>query len=468
MSTFLLLHRCIENLEKMYFMKRKIYNQLLQWKNEQNGEVAVLIEGARRIGKSYIVEEFARNEYESYLIIDFNQADKVVFEWFDSLLTDLDTLFLNLQIHYATRLIPRHSVIIFDEVQLCPRARAAIKYLVKDGRFDYIETGSLLSIKKNVRGIVIPSEEISLQMYPMDFEEFLWATGNELLMPYIRQCFEQRKPLGAIHRKAMEFFRTYMIVGGMPQAIQKFVETKDFDAVDTVKRNILQVYSNDISKYAAGLEHKVKSIFEEIPSQLQKHEKKFRLSSLEKGAAYRDYDDAFFWLSDARVVNIAYNCTAPNIGLRLNMERNTLKCYMADTGLLISHAFDEEGRTPVSLYQKLILNKLEVNEGMLVENIVSQMLTASGHKLYFYTNSNRDDMSERMEIDFLTAKSKLTARHNITPIEVKSSQRYTLSSIRKCLNKFGEYLTQPIVLHPADLKIEEDILYLPLYMTPLI
>lgn len=449
-------------------MKRKIYGQLLRWKNEQHGETAVLIEGARRIGKSYIVEEFARNEYDSYLMIDFNQADKVVWEWFDTLLTDLDTLFMNLQVHYATKLTPRQSVIIFDEVQLCPRARAAIKYLVKDGRFDYIETGSLISIKKNVQDIVIPSEEVALQMYPMDFEEFLWASGNDLLMPYIRQCFEQKKPLGALHRKAMEYFRTYMIVGGMPQAIQKFVETKDFDAVDVVKRNILQVYSNDISKYAAGLEHKVKSIFEEIPSQLQKHEKKFRLASLEKGAAYRDYDDTFFWLSDARIVNIAYNCTAPNIGLRLNMERNTLKCYMADTGLLISHAFDEGGRTPVELYQKLILNKLEVNEGMLVENIVSQMLTASGHKLYFYTNSNREDALERMEIDFLTAKSKLTTRHNITPIEVKSSQRYTLSSIRKCVNKFGEYLTQPIVLHPADLKIENDILYLPLYMTPLI
>lgn len=449
-------------------MKRKIYNKLLDWKNKRNGATAVLIEGARRIGKSYIVEEFARNEYDSYLLIDFNKADKVVWSWFDTLMEDLDTLLMNLQILYSTRLTPGKSVIVFDEVQLCPRARAAIKYLVADGRFHYIETGSLVSIKKNVRDIVIPSEEEAMPMFPMDFEEFLWAMGNDMLMPYIRQCFEKRQPVGALHRKAVEYFRTYMIVGGMPQAVQTFVDFKDFDKVDQVKRGILQVYVNDISKYAAGLEHKVKNIFEQIPAQLQKHEKKFRLSALEAGAAYRDYDDAFFWLADAGVVNICYNCTAPNVGLRLNMERNTLKCYMGDTGLLISHAFDENGKVPVELYQKLLLNKLELNQGMIVENVVAQMLAASQHKLYFYSNSDREDASERMEIDFLTAKSKLTSRHNITPIEVKSSQRYTLSSLRKCMEKFGEYLTTPIVLHGADLKEEKGILFLPLYMAPLI
>ena len=449
-------------------MKRKIYKQLLEWKNKRNGATAVLIEGARRIGKSYIVEEFARNEYDSYLLIDFNKADKVVWTWFDTLLEDLDTLLMNLQIHYGTRLTPGKSVVVFDEVQLCPRARAAIKYLVADGRFHYIETGSLVSIKKNVRDIVIPSEEESLPMFPMDFEEFLWAIGNDLLMPYIRQCFEKRQPMGVHHRKAMEYFRTYMIVGGMPQAVQAFVDSKDFDKVDQVKRGILRVYANDISKYAAGLEHKVKSIFEQIPAQLQKHEKKFRLAALETGATYRDYDDAFFWLADAGIVNICYNCTAPNVGLRLNMERNTLKCYMGDTGLLISHAFDENGKVPIELYQKLLLNKLEVNEGMLVENIVAQMLATNGHKLYFYSNSSRDDANDRMEIDFLTAKSKLTTRHNITPVEVKSSQRYTLTSLRKCMEKFGEYLTTPVVLHGADLKEENGMLFLPLYMAPLI
>lgn len=449
-------------------MKRKIYNELLEWKNKRNGATAVIIEGARRIGKSYIVEEFARNEYDSYLLIDFNKADKVVWEWFDNYLEDLDTLLMNLQIHYGVRLTPRKSVIIFDEVQLCPRARSAIKYLVADGRFDYIETGSLISIKKNVKDILIPSEEQALPMYPMDFEEFLWALDDDLMMPFITQCFQKRKPLGGLHRKALDYFRTYMIVGGMPQAILKYIETHDFEEVDRVKRSILQVYKNDIAKYASNVEHKVKSIFDELPTQLQKHEKKFRLSALESGAAYRDYDDAFFWLSDAGIVNICYNCTAPNIGLRLNMERNTLKCYMADTGLLFSHAFDEKGHVPNEIYQKIIHDKLEINEGMLVENIVAQMLTTAGHKLYFYSNSSRENAEDRMEIDFLTAKSKLTSRHNITPIEVKSSQRYTLSSINKCINKFGNYLSTPIVLHSADLKQEKGIDYLPLYMTPLL
>jgi len=449
-------------------MKRKIYNELLDWKNKRNGATAVIIEGARRIGKSYIVEEFARNEYDSYLLIDFNKADKVVWEWFDNYLEDLDTLLMNLQIHYGVRLTPRKSVIIFDEVQLCPRARSAIKYLVADGRFDYIETGSLISIKKNVKDILIPSEEQALPMYPMDFEEFLWALSDELMMPFITHCFQKRKPLGGLHRKALDYFRTYMIVGGMPQAIMKYIETHDFEEVDRVKRSILQVYKNDIAKYASNVEHKVKSIFDELPAQLQKHEKKFRLSALESGAAYRDYDDAFFWLSDAGIVNICYNCTAPNIGLRLNMERNTLKCYMADTGLLFSHAFDEKGHVPNEIYQKIIHDKLEINEGMLVENIVAQMLTTAGHKLYFYSNSSRENAEDRMEIDFLTAKSKLTSRHNITPIEVKSSQRYTLSSINKCINKFGNYLSTPIILHSADLKQEKGIDYLPLYMAPLL
>ena len=449
-------------------MKRKIYNELLEWKNKRKGATAVIVEGARRIGKSYIVEEFARNEYDSYLLIDFNKADKVVWEWFDNYLNDLDTLLMNLQIHYGIRLTPRKSVIIFDEVQLCPRARSAIKYLVADGRFDYIETGSLISIKKNVKDILIPSEEQALPMYPMDFEEFLWALGNEMMMPFIEQCFKKRQPLGGLHRKALDYFRTYMIVGGMPQAVLKYIETHDFEDVDRVKRSILQVYKNDIAKYASNVEHKVKSIFDELPAQLQKQEKKFRLSALEPNAAYRDYDDAFFWLSDAGIVNICYNCTAPNIGLRLNMERNTLKCYMADTGLLFSHAFDEKGRVPNEIYQKIIHDKLEINEGMLVENIVAQMLTASGHKLYFYSNSSRENADERMEIDFLTAKSKLTSRHNITPIEVKSSQRYTLSSLNKCIKKFGIYLDTPIVLHSADLKQEKGIDFLPLYMAPLL
>ncbi|MBR6083754.1 MAG: ATP-binding protein [Salinivirgaceae bacterium] len=447
-------------------MKRKIYNELLEWKNNRSGETAVLIEGARRIGKSYIVEKFAKTEYDSCLIIDFNKADKIIWKWFDAYLDNLDTLFENLQIHYGVRLQPRRSVIVFYEVEMCPRARAAIKYLVADGRYDYIETGSLISIKKNVKDIVIPSEEEAMPMFPMDFEEFLWALGDDMTMDFVGKCFAEKRPLGGLHRKVLDYFRTYMIVGGMPQAVLKYVETRDFDAVDRVKRGILQIYQNDIAKYATHVEHKVQSIFEQIPAQLQKHEKKFRLAALRKGASYRDYDDSFFWLSDSKIVNIAYNCTAPNVGLRLNMQRNTLKCYMADTGLLISLAFDENGKVPTELYRKLILNKLEVNKGMLVENIVAQMFVAAGHKLYFYSNSSREQSDDRMELDFLIAKSKLTSRHNIVPIEVKSSQRYTLSSIRKCMEKFENHISTPIVLSGADVKEEDGITYLPYYMTP--
>ena len=451
-----------------FVMRRKIYQQLLDWKEKRNGEVALLIEGARRIGKSYIVEAFGKKEYKSYLLIDFNKAPEMVREWFDLYLEDLDTLFLYLSQHYKVRLHERNSLIILDEIQLCPRARAAIKFLVADGRFDYIETGSLVSIKKNTRSIVLPSEERSIQMYPMDFEEFLWATGNDMLMDLIRKMYVERKPMGqAFHRKAMDAFRLYMIVGGMPQAVKKYVDTQDFDAVDAAKRDVLTIYRNDIFHYAEDIAEKVVSIFDQIPSQLSKHEKKFRLSALKPGAKYRDWDDAFFWLKDASVVNVCYNSTEPNIGLKMNEDRTTLKCYMNDTGLLLSHAFDEKGIMSAEIYHKLLFGKLEVNEGMLVENVVAQMLTASGNKLFFYSKASYV-AEERMEIDFLLQKNKVTNRHNIHPIEVKSGTNYTLSSLKKCMKKFGEYMTTPTVIHAGDLKVEDGITYLPLYMTPLL
>lgn len=444
-------------------MRRKIYDKLLEWKRVSNGRTALLVEGARRIGKSYIVEQFAKNEYDSYLLIDFNKAAPIVWDWFNNYLDDLDTLLMNLQIQYHKKLQPKKSLIIFDEVQLCPRARSAIKYLVADGRFHYIETGSLISIKKNVKDILIPSEEESVKMYPMDFEEFLWANGDEMIMDYIRQKFSKKQPMGDFHGRAMDYFRTYMIVGGMPQAVLSFIESRDFDSVDKVKRSILKIYREDIQKYATSVETKVTSIFDEIPSQLSRHEKKFRLAALREGASYRDYSDAFFWLNDACIINTCYNCTEPNVGLRLNMERTTLKCYMGDTGLLISMAFDENGKTPAELYQKLLMNKLEVNEGMLMENIVAQMLVASGHKLYFYSNPSRE-AEDRMELDFLISKDRVTSRHNISPIEVKSGKRYTINSLKKCIQKYANYLSTPYVLHTADLRIDNGVTYLPLYM----
>ena len=450
-------------------MRRKIYDEILKWKKRSAGQTALLIDGARRVGKSYIAEKFAAAEYKSYLLIDFNRAPKEVTDLFENYLNDLDTLFMYLSGFYNKKLYERETLIILDEVQLCPRARSAIKYLVADGRYDYLETGSLMSIKKNVKDILIPSEEEYLKIYPLDFEEFLWALDNETLMPLIQTCYEKKQPMGqALHRKAMDYFRQYVIVGGMPQAVARYVETRDFDSIDRVKREILELYRADIVKHAAGYEIKVKQIFDNIPAQLQKHDKKFKLSSLKKEARFRDYDDAMFWLSDAMIANICYNSTAPSIGLKLNMDRLTLKCYMVDTGLLISHAFDENGIVSEEIYKKLLFDKLEFNKGMIVENIVAQMLTAAGHKLYFYSNPSRDEVSERMEIDFLIAKSKISSRHNISPIEAKSGKNYTLTSLKKFRNKYAEQTDTPYVLHTGDLKEADGITYLPLYMTPLL
>lgn len=449
-------------------MKRKIYDSMQKWK-EENGHTALLIDGARRVGKSYIAQEFAKKEYKSYILIDFNRAPAEITDLFVHYLNDLNMFFLYLSNFYGVKLYERESLIIFDEVQLFPKARAAIKYLVEDGRYDYVETGSLMTIKKNVADIVIPSEERHMKMYPLDFEEFLWALDNDTLMDFIRLCFEEKKPMGQVlHRKTMDYFRQYLIVGGMPQAVKTYRDSHDFDQVDRVKRDILELYRADIIKHAEGYQMKVAQIFDDIPAQLQKHDTKFKFSSLKKEARFREYEDALFWLSDAMITNICYNSTAPNIGLKLNMDRMTLKCYMADTGLLISHAFDENGLVSEEIYKKLLFDKLEVNKGMIIENIVAQMLTASGHKLYFYSNPSRDDASLRMEIDFLTAKSKISNRHNISPIEVKSSKNYTLTSLRKFKEKYKDQLHIPYVLHPNDLKEEDGILFLPLYMTPLI
>ncbi|MBR2855616.1 ATP-binding protein [Candidatus Saccharibacteria bacterium] len=446
-------------------MKRKIEQTLLNWKTKSNGRTAILIEGARRTGKSYSVEEFAKQHYRSYILIDFNEAPKEIKELFDNSLTDLDSLFLYISNYYQTKLYERESLIILDEVQLCPRARSAIKYLVANGRYDYIETGSLISIKENVKDILIPSEEQAISMYPMDFEEFLWALGEEQLYDYIKRCFEEKKPMGQLlHRKAMEALRLYEIVGGMPQAVSRYLETKDFEAVDSVKRGILSLYRNDIRKYAGRYAMKVEQIFDDIAPQLQKHDKKFQLSSLEKDARYRTYEDAFLWLDDAKIINTCYNTTAPSIGLRMNLERSSRKLYFSDTGLLLSQAFDTQTITEENIYSKILFDKLSFNSGMVIENLVAQMLRASGHKLFFYSNPS-ENSEERMEIDFLIQKQRATSRHNISPLEVKSSNNYTLSSIKKFIDKYQDELASPYVIHTSDLQLKEGITYLPLYMT---
>ena len=447
-------------------MKRKIYNELLKWKQEEKGRVAILIDGARRVGKSYIVKEFAKNEYKSFIFIDFKSAHKDVFVLFDNYLSNLDVLFMYLQNIMGVKLYERESLIVFDEVQLCPRARAAIKYLVEDGRYDYIETGSLVSINKNVKDIVIPSEERRIQMFPMDFEEFVWALGDDMLIPFIKYCFDNQQPLGSVmHRKAMDMFKEYMIVGGMPQAVCRYVESnKSFGEVDKVKRDILSLYKSDIEKYASGFETKVKSIFEQLPATLQRHEKKFRLQDIQSSARFREYETSFFWLEESQVVNICWGATEPSLGLRMKMDTQQLKCYMADTGLLISLAFNEKTIVSEEIYKKLLLDKLEINKGMLVENIVAQMLRASGHRLYFYSQYS-NVAEDRMEIDFLIQKPAISNRHNISPIEVKSSTRYTLTSLGKFVKKYNTQLHVPYVIHYQDLKCENGIVFLPIYMT---
>ncbi len=448
-------------------MKRKIYNELIKWKKEEQGAVALLVEGARRIGKSFIVEEFAKREYRSYILVDFAHISKSMKAVFDDYLNETEEFLIYLQNVAGVKLYERESVVIFDEVQKYPMARQAIKHLVADGRYDYIETGSLVSINENTQDILIPSEERSIQMNPMDFEEFLWAIGDEMTWPFVQQCFEKRKPMGPMHRKAMTLFRQYMIVGGMPQAVAKYAETKNFQKVDVVKRDILSLYRKSIDKHVRGYGEKVKAVWEQIPGELQKHEKRFRLADIEQSARYRSYESAFLWLLDAKYVNSCYNVTEPQVGMRLKRDAMSFKCYMSDTGLLISHAFDEKSIQGEELYQKLMLDKLEINEGMMIENIVAQMLVASGHTLYFYSKSSRT-AEERMEIDFLVEKPTLTNAHNICPIEVKSGKNYTFSSIGKFRNKFASQIHLPYIIHCMDYKEENGYEFIPIYMTPLL
>lgn len=459
-------------------MKRKIYDHLLLWKNKRKGKSALMIEGARRVGKSYIVREFAQREYKSYILIDFFKVGDDIKDLFKNYKDNLDMLFTYLSTYFSTRLYPRESIIVFDEIEFCPAARASIKYLVEDGRYDYLETGSLLGMKtstqmrkkdedKKEEDYLVPSEEEKIDMHPMDFEEFLWAMGEETLMDFIRMKFATQEPVGqSMHRKIMDYLRLYLIVGGMPQAILEYQDTRSFEDVDRIKRQILNLYHNCIDRYAGKYATKVNSIYEAIPAQLQLHDHKFQLADLDKNARFRNYASAFFWLRDAKMVNLAFNTTEPSIGLGLKQKDNSLKCYMNDTGLMISHAFNERGIVSEQLYQKILKDKLEINAGMLMENIVAQMLVANDCKLFFYSNSSRENKDDRMEIDFLIAKSTITSRHNISPIEVKSSTGFSTVSMEKCLKKYSTHLSQAYIVHTGDVERDGDYLYIPLYMVP--
>ena len=445
-------------------MRRKITETLRKWREADATECALLIDGARRVGKSFIVEEFAKAEYPAYLMINFKYVGSDVKETFHEYLNRLDMFFERLFLVLDKKPLPKGSLVIFDEVQEFPRAREAIKPLVADGRYQYIETGSLISIKKNVEGILIPSEERHVKMYPMDFEEFLWANGEESLMDVIRDAFSRRVPLGPLHRRAMDAFRTYRLVGGMPQAVRKYVETHDFEKVDRTKRDILGLYRSAIAKYAGANALKVESMWDAIPAQLSRHEKSYNLADIADNARMREYEDPAFWLKDAMTCNFCYNATEPNLGLSLSADHTTFKCYMADTGLLVSHAFDENELVAEAIHKRLLTGDISVNEGMIMENVVAQMLVATGRKLYFYARSDPYDRKERLEIDFLIAKSKLARKNNVSAIEVKSGKRVRPASLRKFQAKFAEFLAEPFVFHAGDVRDVGAFRCLPLYM----
>ncbi len=448
-------------------LKRKIYEQLKEWKRRSRGSTALLIEGARRVGKSTVVEEFAKQEYQSYILVDFAKLPHPVRTIFEESRDDFDSFFMALSVYYRTALQKRKSVIVFDEVQRYPEAREMIKYLVADGRFDYIETGSLISIKKNVDGIVIPSEEEKLEMSPFDFEEFCWAMGEELLSNMVMERFEARASLPDIlHRRAMRLWREYLLVGGMPQAVVTYLESRDFGEVDRVKRAILSLYTNDITKFAGNNASRVRAIFSQVPGQLTKHEKKFTLASVGNNARMRDYDSAFFWLEEARMVSICRNTTDPNVGLSLTGDEGAVKCYMADTGLLVAQTFADRVVTPSEVYRDILFNKLSLNEGMLVENAVAQQLASSGHRLHFFSRYKKGDAKSTMEIDFLIVREydNAAGKSRVSPLEVKSTNRYGTSSLDKFKKSFGKRVGTEYVLHPKQMKIEGDRVFLPLYM----
>ena len=445
--------------------ERKIYNRLLDWK-KNDGREALLIEGARRVGKSTIVQEFAKNEYESFLLIDFARTSDEVKNYFVRFNNDLTTLFMMLQNVYGVELKERKSLIIFDEVQRYPTAREMIKYLVADGRYDYIETGSLISIKENVKDIVIPSEERQIKMYPMDFEEFCIALGNKPLLSYIRDCFSKTAPLEReLHEKAMQLFREYMLVGGMPQAVAAYIDSrKDFSAVDRVKRNILNLYREDIMKINAKFRSRVITLYDMIPALLSKHEKRVVFSNIVDGTFAEQYAETFFWLTDSMIVNECRKTDNPGIAPALNASETYVKCYMCDTGLLVSHAFNENELLENEVYKQILTDKLSLNEGMLYENIIAQMLTANGHKLYFFTRYSEKKHRNDIEIDFLISNnSKL--KYKSYPIEVKSGKRYTTKSLLRFKEAYGNRTGGSYIIHPKNLSVKDDVICIPPYMT---
>jgi predicted AAA+ superfamily ATPase len=436
--------------------KRKLYDQLLTWKQHRQGRTALLIEGARRVGKSTLVEEFARREYDSYLLIDFNVASKQIVSLFDDLM-DLNMLFLQLQTFYHVSLTERRSLIIFDEVQQCPKARQAIKYLVQDGRYDYIETGSLISIRKNTKDITIPSEEEHIQMFPLDLEEFRWALGDEVTIPLLKTFYDKHTPVAQAHRQVMRDLRLYMLVGGMPQAVNEYLETNDLSKVDLVKRNIIRLYLEDFHKLDAS--GRIAELFKNIPAQLSSNSCRYRplkiLGSTDEEKLYELLRN----LEESQTVIFQYHSNDPNVGLSLTKDRSRYKIFLCDTGLFVTLAFWDKDFTENLIYQKLLSDKLSANLGYLYENLVAQMLASAGNKLFFYTWP-RDD-KHNYEIDFLLSRGA-----KIQPLEVKSSGYATHASLDEFCRVFHERVDKRFLIYTKDLRVDDKMIYLPIYMTP--
>ena len=442
----------------MAVFKRKIYDRLLQWKKESQGRTALMIEGARRVGKSTAAETFGKNEYDSYILIDFSIASQTVKDLFDDL-SDLNFFFLQLQLLYRTDLVERRSLIIFDEVQLFPAARQAIKSLVKDGRYDYIETGSLISIRKNVKDILIPSEERKLSMYPMDYEEFLWATGDVTTTKLLRGAFENRKAVGEqMNRKLMRDFRLYMLIGGMPQAVDEYLRTNNFRLVDEVKRDILNLYEDDFRKIDPT--GRVSMLFDAIPAELNKNASRYQVSSVLGNERADSILELIAELKDSKTVIAAYHANDPNTGMSNHKDLGKFKFFLADTGLFTTLAFKDKDFTENSIYEKLLNDKLSVNLGYLYENIVAQMLTANGNELFYYTFMN-EKTRHNYQIDFILARN-----NKICPIEVKSSGYKTHASLDKFSEKYSGRIAEKYLVYTEDMQKDKDVLMLPVYMVP--
>lgn len=430
---------------------------MLKWKSERNGDTALLIQGARRVGKSTIAEEFARNEYKSYILIDFSKVSKEVSDLFNDI-SDLNYLFIRLQFIYQIPLYERESVIIFDEVQLQPLARQAIKHLVKDHRYDYIETGSLISVRSKSRDILVPSEETKVDMYPMDYEEFRWALGDMVTIPMLRDAFERKMPLGdAVHRKLMRDFRLYMLVGGMPQAVSAYIRTNNFTAVDQAKRDIIALYEEDFGKIDDS--GRAKALYDAIPSQLSRNAMRYQVGrAIDKERVDR-LENIVKVMDDSMTVNVAYHSDDPNVGLALTKNEEYFKMYASDTGLFVTLAFKDSDITENVIYDKLLNDKLSTNLGYVYENVIAQMLRATGKNLFYHTIPYAEG-KKYYEIDFV-----IPDKHKISPIEVKSSGYKAHKSLDEFCSKFSDRIMNRYLIYTKDYKRENGVEYVPVYMT---